>query len=519
MATNTPDADASESDAYDELEERTKQLSYLGDARGALAWDQRVMMPEGGAPARGKQLSALSTVSHDLLTDDDVAAWLDELESRDLDEEEQVLVRETRRQFDRATSVPSDLVAELTETQSDAQQVWEDAKADADFDAFAPTLEDLRELHVERAGHIDDSAEPYRVMFEDGEPYLPLERVEQIFDTLRSELVSLIEEIQESDTELATPFGVSEPRSDGSEAASAASGGEYDDDTQMAMCREVVDELGYDWNRGRLDTAPHPFMVGPQFDARITTRFAADDPLGAVMSTIHEFGHASYQHGLRDDQYGLPLGQSRSSGVHESQSRFWENHVGRTKAFWEYATSIVNDHLGTDATPQEAFEAVNQIYPENRIRVEADELTYHMHIILRSEIEQEFVAGDLDVSEVPGRWNDLMEEYLGVRPEDDAEGCLQDIHWTGGFASFQNYTVGSVLAAQLDATMREDLDVDGLVREGEFEPIQEWLTEHVHSHGQRYTTDELVEVATGEPLTADYFVEYAHEKFGDLYDL
>ncbi|WP_232687256.1 carboxypeptidase M32 [Halobacterium zhouii] len=501
MATNA-DADGSETDAYTELEDRVKRLSYLGDASGALAWDQRVMMPEGGAPARGKQLSALSTVSHDLLTDDEVAGWLDELESRDLGEDERVLVRETRRQFDRATSVPSDLVAELTETQSDAQQVWENAKADANFDAFAPTLDDLRELHVERAAHIDESADPYRVMFEDGEPYLPLERVESIFDTLREELVPLIEEITESDAELATPFT-----------------GEYDDDTQMALCREVVDELGYDWNRGRLDTAPHPFMVGPQFDARITTRFAADDPVGSVMSSIHEFGHATYQHGLRDDEYGLPLGQSRSSGVHESQSRFWENHVGRTEAFWEYATPIVNDHLDTDATPEEAFEAVNQIYPENRIRVEADELTYHMHIILRSEIEREFVAGDLDVDAIPERWNDLMEEYLGVRPENDAEGCLQDIHWTGGFASFQNYTVGSVLAAQLDAAMREDLDVDDLVREGEFDPIREWLTEHVHSHGQRYTTDELVEVATGEPLTADYFVEYAHEKFGDLYDL
>jgi carboxypeptidase Taq len=177
----------------------------------------------------------------------------------------------------------------------------------------------------------------------------------------------------------------------------------------------------------------------------------------------------------------------------------------------------VNEHLDGDADPREVYEAVNRIHPENKIRVEADELTYHMHIILRSDVEQAFVGGDIDVEEIPGRWNDLMDEYLGVRPEDDAEGCLQDIHWTGGFASFQNYTVGSVLAAQLDATMRDDLDVDGLVREGEFGPIREWLTEHVHSHGQRYTTDELVEEATGEPLTADYFVAYAEEKFGELY--
>ncbi|MXR22030.1 carboxypeptidase M32 [Halobacterium bonnevillei] len=502
MATNTSDADPAEADAYEALEERTKQLSYLGDARGTLAWDQRVMMPEGGAPARGKQLSALSTVHHDLLTADEVGAWLDELADRDLDDDQRVVVRELRRQYERSDRVPSDLVAELTETQSDAQQIWEDAKADADFSQFAPILEDLRDIQVERAEHIDPDADPYEVMFEDGEPYLPLERVEEIFDTLRAEFVPLIEDLKASDAAFESPFD-----------------GEYDDDTQMALCREVVDRLGYDWNRGRLDTAPHPFMVGPQFDARITTRFAADDPLGAVMSTVHEFGHASYQHGLPDDQYGLPLGQSRSSGVHESQSRFWENHVARTEAFWEYATPIVNEHLDADADARDVYEAVNRIYPENKIRVEADELTYHMHIILRADVEKAFVGGDVDVDEIPGRWNDLMEEYLGVRPEDDAEGCLQDIHWTGGFASFQNYTVGSVLAAQLDATMREDLDVDGLVREGEFDPIREWLTEHVHGHGQRYTTDELVEVATGEPLTADYFVAYAREKFGELYDL
>ncbi|MFB6068886.1 MAG: carboxypeptidase M32 [Halobacterium sp.] len=497
MATEPP-----ESDAYSALEARTKRLSYLTDARGVLAWDQRVMMPEGGAPARGKQLSALSTVHHDLLTDDEVGAWLDDLESRDLDDDQRVVVRELRRQYDRSDSVPSDLVAELTETQSDAQQIWEDAKADADFSQFAPILADLRDLHVERAEHIDPDADPYEVMFEDGEPYLSLERVEEVFDTLREKLVPLVEDLKASDAEFSSPFE-----------------GDYSDDTQMELCRDVVDRLGYDWDRGRLDTAPHPFMVGPQFDARITTRFQSDDPVDALMSTVHEFGHASYQLGLPDDEYGLPLGQSRSSGVHESQSRFWENHVGRTEAFWEYATPIVNEHLGTDADPRDAYEAVNRIYPENTIRVEADELTYHMHIILRADVEKAFVSGDLDVEEIPARWNDLMEEYLGVRPADDAEGCLQDIHWTGGFASFQNYTVGSVLAAQLDAAMREDLDVDGLVREGEFEPIREWLTEHVHRHGQRYTTDELVEVATGEPLTAEYFVEYAREKFGELYDL
>ena len=265
MATEPPETDAAAA-----LEDRAEQLAYLSDASGTLAWDQRVMMPEGGAPARGKQLSALSTVTHDLLTDDEVGGWLDDLAAReDLEDDEQVLYRELRRQYDRADRVPADLVGELTETQSDAQQVWENAKADSDFDSFAPVLDDLRELHLERATHIDDTADPYEVMFEDGEPYLPLKRVEEIFDTLREHLVPLIEDLKASDAEFTSPYS-----------------GEYDDDTQMALCRTVVDHLGYDWDRGPLYTAPHPFMVGPQFDARITTRFAPEDPLGAVMSKI-----------------------------------------------------------------------------------------------------------------------------------------------------------------------------------------------------------------------------------------
>jgi carboxypeptidase Taq len=260
-------------------------------------------------------------------------------------------------------------------------------------------------------------------------------------------------------------------------------------------------------------------MSGTQFDARVTTRFDPADPLDALTATIHEYGHASYQLGLRKDAHGTPLGQPRSSGVHESQSRFWENHVGRTRPFWEAFLPTLREHLDghDDLTAAEAYEAVNRIYPENLIRVEADELTYHMHVLLRCEIDRAFVAGDLPVEEIPAAWNERMDDYLGVRPETDAEGCLQDIHWSYGFAGFQSYTVGSVLAAQLDATIREDLDVDGLVREGEFDPIREWMGERIHEPGQRYTTDELIEHATGEPLTADYFLAYAREKFSELY--
>ncbi|WP_254807997.1 carboxypeptidase M32 [Natronosalvus amylolyticus] len=505
-------------DAYERLIERSEKLTNVRMASMVLGWDQRVMMPEGGTPARAGQLSTLSSMAHELLVDDDVGAWLETLEtggvggpetasSHELTDEQAAVVRELRHEYSRAVDVPAELVERLTAHQTQTQQTWQEAKAADDFSQFAPALEELIDLHRERAAAIDPAENPYRVLYEDSQPYLPLETVERIFDELRDHLVPLITEIQEHGRDLPTPF----------------SGHTYDEETQMELSEAALDVLGYDRAHGRLDTAPHPFMSGNQFDARITTRFREDDPLDALTATIHEFGHATYQLGLRKDQYGTPLGASRSSGVHESQSRFWENHVGRTKAFWELFLPTVKTHFPhlEDVTVEEAYAAANRIYPDNRIRVEADELTYHLHIILRCEIDRAFVEGDLEVSEIPQVWNDKMESYLGVRPETDTDGCLQDTHWSYGFAGFQGYTVGSVLAAQLDAAMREDLDadVDDLIREGEFDPLREWMTENVHRHGQRYPTEELIEVATGEPLTAKYFLEYVDEKFTDLYSL
>ena len=501
MTVTETEADAPS--AYDGLVDRFDRLTNLQYAAMYLQWDQQVTMPEAGSPGRSRQLSAISATRHDMLVDDDVGAWLESLEEADLSDRQAAVVREIRREYERAADVPSELVEEIAQTAAENQRIWREAKSDDDFEAFAPRLEKLRDLQRERAEYVDPGKPPYEVLYEEGHPYLPIETMENIFETLRSEIPPLLEEIRSSGTELAEPFD-----------------GEYSDEEQRALSEAALDFLGYDRSRGRLDTAPHPFMAGNQFDARVTTRFKPTDPMDALTATVHEFGHASYQLGLPDDEYGTPLGNPRMS-IHESQSRFWENHVGRTEPFWEAFLPNVKAHLeGVDnLTVREAYEAANRIRPENVIRVEADELTYHMHIILRCEIDRAFVAGDLAVEEIPEVWNEKMDEYLGVRPDSDAEGCLQDIHWTSGFARFQSYTLGSVVAAQLDAAIREDLDVDGLVREGEFEPIREWMTEHVHRHGQRYETPELVKRATGEPPTAEYFVEYVREKFERLYDL
>ncbi|PSP70732.1 carboxypeptidase [Halobacteriales archaeon QH_8_67_27] len=502
MATDSPETAPT---PYAEFLDHVKQLTYLNDAGGVLGWDQQVTMPEGGTPARSKQSSALSSVTHDLLTDDRVGEWLDELDGQDLDGGQQAVVREVRREYERAVNVPEGLVAEISETASNALPVWEEAKTEDDFDAFAPTLEKMIDLKREYAEAIDPDRDPYAVLFEDYEPYLGLETAERVLEQLRDELVPLIDEIEASDVDLADPFA----------------DGEYDPEIQEETVRAALDTLGYDWDRGRLDTAAHPFSSGTQFDARVTTRFDPEDPIGAIGSTVHEFGHATYTLGLPDDHYGTPLGQSRDLTVHESQSRLWENHVGRSAAFWDHFADTANDHLGVDASPREYYEAANQIYPNNSIRVEADELTYHMHIILRFEIERDLISGDLDVEEVPRVWNDKMEEYLGVRPETDSEGCLQDIHWThGSLGYFPTYSLGSVLAAQLFASAEADIpDLDGDVRAGEFDSLHDWLTENVHQHGCRYRTDDLVREATGEGFTADHFVDYAKSKFGDLYDL
>jgi len=504
MAT---DATASGEEAYDRLVERIERISNVGNAAGVLRWDQEVIMPEAGTPARAKQLSALSAIGHELLTDEETGELLATLESAELDSERAAVVREVRRKYDRETSVPGELVEELSEATANAHPVWRRAREDDDFEAFAPVLEELIELKREYAAHVDPDADPYAVLFADYEPYLELETAEAVLAELRDALVELIDAVADSDAELATD----------------AFAGEFAADAQEGLCRDALDALGYDWDRGRLDTAPHPFSSGTQFDARVTTRFDESDLLGSLTSTIHEFGHANYTLGLPDDAYGTPLGQARDLTVHESQSRLWENHVGRSRAFWEFFLPTVRERFPAlaELTPREAYEATNQVYDDNLVRVEADELTYHLHIVIRFEIERELIAGDLEVSAVPQLWNEKYEEYLGVRPETDTEGCLQDIHWShGSFGYFPTYSLGSVLAAQLYAAAEDEVgELDDRIREGEFDDLNGWLRENVHAHGQRYTTPELVERATGEAFTADHFLEYVEGKYGELYGL
>ncbi|MFA9515912.1 carboxypeptidase M32 [Halopenitus sp. H-Gu1] len=512
-----PDHDRSLEDAYEALLDRSRRWSAVSSASGVLSWDQQVMMPEGGTPARSKQLSALSSLEHDLLTAEKTGDLLDEIDERSepsanagLSDEQASAVREIRRTYERADSVPRDLVEEISEASSEALAVWEQARAADDFASFAPHLERLVELKREYAEHIDPDRDPYTVLFEEYEPYLPIEQAETILEELRGTLVPLIDAIRGSEADLAVNTFE----------------GSFPEDKQETLAREALDLLGYDFERGRLDISAHPFTAGNQFDCRVTTRFDDSDPLSAVGSTIHEFGHARYTLGLPQNHFGTPLGESRDLSVHESQSRLWENHVGRSRAFWEQFLPTFQEFFpGTeDATVEDAYEAVNQVHPNNLIRVQADELTYHLHILVRFEIERDLVRGHLAVEDVPEVWNDKYERYLGIRPETDAEGCLQDVHWShGNFGYFPTYSLGSVMAAQLFAAAERDIDdrdgpdLEARIADGEFDALHEWLHENVHRHGARYETDELVRLATGESLSAAAFTEYVESKYGELY--
>jgi carboxypeptidase Taq len=500
MSDTTPDA-------YDELLDHIGRIANVSHASEFLSWDQQVMMPEEGTPARSRQLSALSAVRHDLLTDDALADLLADLEAASLSGAERAVVREVRRDQERAVRVPTDLVERISAASSEALPAWREAKAEDDFETFAPHLRELLDLKRRYADHIDPDRDPYAVLFEEYEPCLPLSHVEDVLTTLRDAVVPLVEEIRASDAALATDTFA----------------GTFATDAQESLVRAALDDLGYPWERGRLDPAPHPFSTGTTYDARITTRYDESDPIGALLSTVHEFGHATYTLGLPDEAYGTPLGEARDLSIHESQSRLWENHVGRSRAFWErFLPRVVEAFPAVgDPSVREAYEAVNAVDPTNCIRVEADELTYHLHVVLRFEIERDLIHGDLDVAEVPAVWNDRMASYLGVRPESDTEGCLQDIHWShGSFGYFPTYSLGSVIAAQLFEAARADLDgLEESIQSGEFDPLHDWLTEHVHRHGKRHETNELVRRATGEDVSAAAFVDHATEKYGALYGL
>lgn len=496
---------------YGTIVDHAERLHNLEQADHIMRWDSDVMMPTGGARARSAQRATLSKTMNDLRASESLGTAVDRVDERSLDDGQRAIVRELRREHRIVSSVPTELNERIAEINADAHEAWKQAKEADDWSRFAPEFERHIEARKEWAAHVDPDSDPYEVLWKNklgytSQPYIDLDTVDRVFDRLRKEIPSLIEDVKASDTEIATD--------------AFTANGPYDPETQQAAFRDVLDAMGMDWSRARFDTAPHPFSYGNAYDVRLTTRFDESNPISGFSATMHEFGHTTYHHGLPQEHYGTPLARARGLTIHGSQSGVWENHIGRSNAFWELVLPIFREHFPQldEVSLEEAYQAVNQVYEDNLIRTSADELTYNMHVIVRTEIEQALVAGEMDVEDVPEVWADKYESYLGVLPETDSEGPLQDPHWSGSIPGFINYTLGHhVLAAQVMNSARADLDIDDLVQNGEFGPIREWMTDRIHQHGQRYKSQELVRRATGEEITADYFLEYLDEKYRALY--
>lgn len=499
-----------EQSGYDELIEEIRGAQLLRSCAAVLEWDEQTNLPPGGAEHRSNQLALLAGMIHERATSPRIGELLSQLEQNgNGSEPAAVNVRETRRSFDRATKLPRKLVEEMSRVVSLSQQAWISARKEADFAKFLPWLEKIVKLKREEAqalGYGDGI--PYDALLEYYEPGATSADVEAVFTPLRDELVKLVAAIRDS----------------GREPDLSILTRSYPIDKQREFGLLAARQIGFNLDEGRLDVAAHPFCSGfGPGDCRLTTRYNEHNFAGAFFGTLHEAGHGIYEQGLDRSAYGTPMGEACSLGIHESQSLTWENLVGRSRAFWKHffpqAQQMFPEAL-KDVSQEAFYWAVNDVRP-SFIRVEADDVTYSLHIMLRFELEQPLIAGDLQPADVPAVWNETFTRYLGITPPDDAQGCLQDIHWSGGLIGyFPTYALGKMYAAQFFAAARQELgDLHQQFAKGEFEPLRQWLNENIHRRGQQYRAGELVQVVTGQPLSHQPFVDYLHGKFDELYGL
>jgi carboxypeptidase Taq len=520
MTTTTIEADArlfttpAARTAYAELIGEMREIAVLRSTLSLLAWDQEAKMPRGGVEHRAGQIGMLAKMVHQRSTARELGEKLAVCEgdgglAADPHSVAATNVREARRRYDRQTKLPTELVQEMTLTASKAKAEWKEARKAADFSRFAPWLAKVTELNRRQAECFGFPAdgEPWDALADGFEPGCTAREVEGVFKPLRDRLVALLDRVM--------------GRPGPSDAFHRL---ELPIDKQREFVRFVVARYGFDFDRGRLDESTHPFCSGIHVDdVRMTTRFRIDNFADALSSTCHESGHGIYNQGLPREHWGTPAGSPISLGIHESQSRMWENQVGRSAAFWRWAHPELKRHFGAPVaafSEADVYGACNRVEP-SFIRVEADELTYNLHIMVRFEIERALIRGDLDSNDVPVAWNTKYREYLGVEVPDDAQGCLQDIHWSqGAMGYFPTYTLGNLYAAQLFDTARAELgDVDAQFAVGNFAPLKAWLNEKVHAPGMRYRAAELCEKVTGAPLSADPLLTYLEGKLAPLYRL
>jgi carboxypeptidase Taq len=493
--------------AMETLKEACGELSDIGSAAAVLAWDQQTYMPPKAAEDRGRQLAAISTIHHERLLDPKFDALLAELSGAALAGDDRLYVDEFQWVRERARRLPSDFVRENAMTQALAFAAWEEAKKKNDFSIYAPHLEKVLSLTRKAADFYGWTDHPWDALLQDHERGMSHKELQALFAGLRQRTVALLDRIKASTVQRDFSF----------------LDGTWPADRQWDFGMQVLKDIGYDFEAGRQDRSTHPFTINlGSRDIRITTRLREDKLLDALSSTVHELGHALYEYGMGLTDPRSPLGQAASTGMHESQSRLWEIRIGQSRPFWRAYLPELKRHFpntALDRVDEETFyAAVNRVQP-SFIRVEADEVTYNLHIILRFEIELALIGGTLSVKDLPDAWNAKMQELLGITPPDDAHGCLQDVHWSGGgFGYFPSYTLGNVFAAMLMEQIEKDIpDLWQQVEARKFGQLLDWLRTHVHSKGRRLRAPQLIRQITGKELSSEPLLRYLESKYADIY--
>jgi carboxypeptidase Taq len=491
-------------DALEQLKERLTQLTDLERISRLLSWDQQTMMPRAGAPIRAEHLATLRRFAHELLIDDETGRLLEELrpleESLDPGSDDAGLLRVARRDYEKAVRVPTELRAEMARAAAEAQPVWVEARGTSDFGKFLPALERNVELRRRYIDCFDPHDEPYDILLDDFEPETTSADVEAIFDVVKADLVPLIAELRDQEVDDAFLRGTFSP------------------DRQERLAKSVVELFGMRPGSWRLDPTEHPFASGAGVDdIRITTNYDPET-MKSLFSTMHEYGHGLYNHQLPRELSQLPVGGPCSLGIHESQSRLWENLVGRSVPFWRFFYPRVQEtfpeQLG-DVELDRFLAGINRVQP-SLIRIKADEVTYGMHVILRFELERDIVNDRVELKDLPEVWNARMREYLGVDVPDDAHGVLQDTHWAVGLIGyFPTYLLGTVMSVQIWEKLAEDVpDLDQQIERGDFTALREWLGEHVHRHARKFAPQETLRRATGSTIDAGPYLGYLRSKYG-----
>lgn len=494
--------------AWDELLPRLQELADLQSAIALLHWDMAVNMPPGGAPARARAAATLEAKVHEVFTDPEIGRLIEALSSAEgLDDVQTATVRVVGHDYFRAAKIPPDLVRELARVGGAAYQAWTEARPAADFSVFEPHLAKLVQLKKEQADALGWEGHRYDALLDDYEPGTTTGDLRTLFSALAGELRPLAARILDAA---------------GNRPAFLADS--YDAEAQRRCSLWLTEALGFDLQRGRLDTSPHPFTmaVGPG-DVRQTTGIYEHDFTFSIYATIHETGHALYDQGIPEAFAALPQWKVPSAGMHESQSRLWENLVGRSRPFTDWALPHLKDYFPTQLgtlDPEDFYRWINHSQ-RTPIRVSADEVTYNLHVILRFELEQALLGDELDVADLPDAWDDGMQRHLGIRPADAGEGVLQDMHWSSGmFGYFPSYTIGNLYAAAFYEKACDALGpLDQDIRKGEFGALLSWLRDEIHAYGYLYTAKDLGERVLGKPLTHDPFMDYIRAKYAEIYDI